>query len=1242
MPIPGGEGSLYFATGIDNSGLMRGKQQAVGIIRGMASQISKADVFAGLAIAATVAFAKVSKEMKAFSEEFEHSMKEVQTISSAVQGDFEGYSDAIIDLTKEVPQAANELSKAYYQIVSAGYDGAAGMNLLEISAKAAVGGVTDVTTAADGLTTVMNAWKISTDEANRVSDVFFNTVKLGKTTFGELASNIAQAAPLAAAYGVAVEQIFSATATLTKQGTPTAQAMTQIRAALISVNEKLGEGWSKTMTFQEALVEVAKGAKEAGDSLQEYMGGRVEGTMAVLGMTGENARGATEDLKSFADATGAAGDAFRIMIEDSINQSLLLKNNLMATLKPLGDFWAGKSTEFAKKLNTAFASGDIEKFAKYVGIATASLVAYSAATKVATISKISFLRAIVRAKNAMLAFNLATKANPIGLVVAGITAATAAFIAFRQRTLESSKEVKEFFSEMNKEINTLDGLFTVLEKTTKGTDAHKDAIVRINEKYGDYLTNLLDEKSTLEDIKKAQDEAKAAAISRIAESAKAAAMEEAITDAMNKQGELQLRLYKHLESSIGADAASIAVKNLNDLGDAFHSLRTKYEDFQNAGVDNAGMFSQQADKLIQDFVDMFNNGEDFDIVWNLANQIHIKQGNLDAKEREVEAFYAGFIKDLQEGIDEESGDGDGSKGGFKILDTEELDKQIQAAKKAYAEWEQFKETSQAGALQSEYQDYLDLGATYEEYLSKKLSAYQGNKEQVAIISKELASIEYEEIKAATAEMEKFAEEIATLAEEITKSFDSMVEDSLESMQKSNTDALKKYHSDILKGQEGIAKIAARYAGQKELLNAQLKELSDYYKKARIPMDRAYYKLREKIIKDHLSSEVRYFSQGASAIFSEMGNLVGQFNEDVGQSMNALSSLVSNVGTAVAGFLTGNFMSAIPATIGAISSIIDLFRNDAPSLHTIKVSNAEKAYQEINKALEITNRLLDDQYALLDRLNGEEWLSGSLDTTEMLNDAITEALDQLHLAINAGKTIWSEGFVWTLDWNLDDFQSYVDENLVGEEAAKVQAIIDQIKALRSQDLDLGDTTMEKLTGTTADALSDSLAQAFEDGKLSAKEFADFFEDTMKQAILQSFKNKFIESQMEGWYDSLSAAMDDGELSLEEQSDLENQFKEITDQAKIGWDALTGGLGLDFGDGSKDDPNSLSGAIRKDLTEGTGSLLAGRMNTIMLDTRTIAEATGEMADHLAAIELNTVPIHRLNDIASDISQIKSALT
>lgn len=113
-------------------------------------------------------------------------MKEVATLSNGIKGSLTDYLNQVMEITRTIPVEANEAAKALYQIVSAGHDGANGMKVLEASAKAAVGGVTDTATAADAITTVLNAYKLDASKAQEVSDQLFTTVRLGKTDFGQL------------------------------------------------------------------------------------------------------------------------------------------------------------------------------------------------------------------------------------------------------------------------------------------------------------------------------------------------------------------------------------------------------------------------------------------------------------------------------------------------------------------------------------------------------------------------------------------------------------------------------------------------------------------------------------------------------------------------------------------------------------------------------------------------------------------------------------------------------------------------------------------------------------------------------------------------------------------------------------------------------------------------------------------------------------------------------------------------
>lgn len=366
MGIQNKDGALYFATGIDNSGLYSGRQEAMGIIKAMAGEITAFDVFGGIGISAGIAFTQAAKEAYNFEKQFQQSMKEVATLSSGIKGSLTDFMNSVIDMTREVPVGAVESAKALYQIVSAGHDGADAMNILKVSAKAAIGGVTETATSADAITTILNAYKKGASEAENISDMLFTTAKLGKTTMGELGRSIAQAAPIASSFGIDIEDVLAAVVSITKQGVPTAEAMTKIRAAIMGTANHLGDAAFSGRSFQEALQLIYNEANGSTTKMKELLG-TDEALQAALMITGQNAVGAASDLDQMKNASGAAEAAFKEMSSSAENQMKLLGNNITAALRPMGEAILKEISSIATAFNNAFENGNAQEAIKTLG-----------------------------------------------------------------------------------------------------------------------------------------------------------------------------------------------------------------------------------------------------------------------------------------------------------------------------------------------------------------------------------------------------------------------------------------------------------------------------------------------------------------------------------------------------------------------------------------------------------------------------------------------------------------------------------------------------------------------------------------------------------------------------------------------------------------------------------------------------------------------------------------------------------
>ena len=531
MGIRNREGALYVATGFDNSGIYEGKREAMGIIKTLAREITSFDIFSGIGISAATAFAQAAKSSYDFEKEFRKNMLEVATISTQVTDDMTGFMNQVMSITQEIPIKAPEAAKALYSIVSAGHDGADGMKILEVSAKAAVGGLTETETAADAVTTILNAYKMSAEEAGTVSDQLFTTVRLGKTTFGELGASIAQVAPIAAAYGISIDQVLGAVASLTKQGTPTAQAMTQIRAAIQGTAGELGDAAFQGRTFQEALQLINEKAGGSASKMKEMLG-TDEGLAATLALTGKNARSAASDLGELQNSLGATEAAFEKMKDAADNQLTLLANNVQVYLRPLGEKILKEVSDIAKAFNEAFENNDIEgtisnleslvknaagAFLSYktaillVQVAQHSYVKSSALSRLATIQHTTATALLTGALRkqavAMLAAGKAALTNPYVLVVASVTALGYAIFKLATQATASEKalaahnkrvaEMREWSDGMRSQTEEMLG---VLQDENKSTLQKVEAYKKLQELYPNELKNLSLQKFLLMDM----------------------------------------------------------------------------------------------------------------------------------------------------------------------------------------------------------------------------------------------------------------------------------------------------------------------------------------------------------------------------------------------------------------------------------------------------------------------------------------------------------------------------------------------------------------------------------------------------------------------------------------------------------------------------------------------------------------------------------------------------------------------
>lgn len=270
--------------------------------------------------------------------------------------------------------------------------------------------------------------------------------------------------------------------------------------------------------------------------------------------------GIDKSKKKFADLTIELGEKLLPIAQYGISTGSLTIKVLSSLIEFLGEY--GKTIVYAalvlgtyiaaqklqylwtNKVKTAIIEYNaVQKLKQFWDKAVAaSTWLYIAATSVLT-------GRLKQAKLAMQAFFLVTKFHPLGLLLTVITAVAGGVYLLATRTKKAKTLTEEFFSAISEERNELNKIYNQLLKTNEKTAERTRLINEFNSQFGKYLTNLLDEKSTVDDIKKAYREATSAMNDHYARELLASKQSEIVKESLDEQSKA---LRKSVDIAINA------------------------------------------------------------------------------------------------------------------------------------------------------------------------------------------------------------------------------------------------------------------------------------------------------------------------------------------------------------------------------------------------------------------------------------------------------------------------------------------------------------------------------------------------------------------------------------------------------------------------------------------------------------------------------------------------------------------
>lgn len=214
--------------------------------------------------------------------------------------------------------------------------------------------------------------------------------------------------------------------------------------------------------------------------------------------------------------------------------------------------------------------------------------------------------------------------------------------------------------------------------------------------------------------------------------------------------------------------------------------------------------------------------------------------------------------------------------------------------------------------------------------------------------------------------------------------------------------------------------------------------------------------------------------------------------------------------------------------------------------------------------------------------------------------------------------------------------------------KVAKLFEQLQKLKEEGADINqmladqkEAMREALTGTTTDGIADSIIRGFAEGKRSAADFADSFQEMLNNAVLQGIKMKALEEPLRKWYESFAEASGNG-LTEANIADLKAQYDKIIEDAAKQLEDMEKVTGTTVGDiGRQAAAKGLAAA----MTQDSANELNGNFNAMLVyldKTSTgVTNINSLLVEGLTVMNRIAANTDRLENIEKDIRTMRNGV-
>lgn len=327
-----------------SAGQSGGNMLSKGLSGGISAfTVAAGTMIANMAASAARALGGIASSALQVGASFETSLAKVQSISGGTAAEMAAFSKEVLSMSNATAQSANNINEAVYSVISATGKGMSeSLGIVEQANQLATAGFADLDSSISVMTTAMNAYHMSAEQAAHISDSLITTQNLGVTTVAELSASMGKAIATGGAYNISLENIEAAYVSLTKNGINTAESTTYMSSMFKEladngtnvgkvITQKTGKSFGTLLKEGKSVADILKIVSDsANGDTEAFMNlwSSAEAGKAAAAIASQGFDTFNDNLKELKDSSGATAKAYETMTNTFQFKSAQLKNSI--------------------------------------------------------------------------------------------------------------------------------------------------------------------------------------------------------------------------------------------------------------------------------------------------------------------------------------------------------------------------------------------------------------------------------------------------------------------------------------------------------------------------------------------------------------------------------------------------------------------------------------------------------------------------------------------------------------------------------------------------------------------------------------------------------------------------------------------------------------------------------------------------------------------------------------------------